>query len=173
MNLSWITPTLAIGGRLADAELERLSIDQAIAAVVDLRSEALDDAEILRRQDIDFLHLPIEDHAAVPPIVLDTGVAFLSSHVAAGHRALVHCEHGIGRSATLALAALVAQGFAPLDALKLVKDRRERVSPSPAQYDGWREWLQQRQQRSGESLAIPSFDRFASVAYRHLRSPMP
>ena len=173
MNLSWITPTLAVGGRLTDAELERLRKDQAIAAVVDLRSEALDDVEILRRQDIAFLHLPIEDHAAVPPIVLDTGVAFLSRHVTAGYRALVHCEHGIGRSATLALAVLVEQGFSPLDALKLAKDRRERVSPSPAQYDGWREWLRHRQLGSGESWVIPSFESFASVAYRHLRTPMP
>ncbi len=173
MNLSWITPTLALGGRLSDAELGRLRVDQTIAAVVDLRSEALDDAEILQQQDIDFLHLPIEDHAALPPTVLDMGIAFLSRHVGAGHRALVHCEHGIGRSATLALAALVAQGFTPLDALNLAKDRRERVSPSPAQYDAWRDWLRQRQARSGESWEIPTFDSFASVAYRHLRSPMP
>ena len=173
MNLSWITPTLAIGGRLDDVELDRLRVDQAIAAVVDLRSEALDNAEILRRQDIEFLHLPIEDHAAVPPIMLDRGVAFLARHVAVGHRALVHCEHGIGRSATLALAALVAQGFTPLDALIMAKDRRERVSPSPAQYDGWREWLQARQAGSGETWTIPSFDSFASVAYRHLRSSAP
>ena len=173
MNLSWITPTLAIGGRLADAELARLRSDHAIAAVVDLRSEALDDAEILRRQDIHFLHLPIEDHAAVPPILLEEGVAFLSCHFAAGNRALVHCEHGIGRSATLALAALVAQGLTPLDALSLAKDRRERVSPSPAQYDGWREWLQDRQARCGETWTIPSFESFASIAYRHLRSSAP
>ncbi len=173
MNLSWITPTLAIGGRLADAELDRLRFDHSIVAVVDLRSEALDDLGILRRQDIDFLHLSIEDHAAVPPIMLDTGVAFLSRHIAVGHRALVHCEHGIGRSATLALAALVAQGFTPLEALTLAKDRRERVSPSPAQYDGWRDWLTDRQARFAETWTIPSFDEFASIAYRHLRSPSP
>ena len=173
MNLSWITPTLAIGGRLADAELGRLRVDHAIAAVVDLRSEALDDVEILRPQHIEFLRLSVNDHAAVPPIMLETGVAFLSRHLAVGHRALVHCEHGIGRSATLVLAALVAQGLTPLDALTLAKDRRERVSPSPAQYDGWREWLTDRKARLGETWTIPSFDEFASIAYRHLRSTSP
>ena len=173
MNLSWITPTLAIGGRLADAELERLRFDQALGAVVDLRDEALDDAEILRRQKIDFLHLPVLDHAAVAPALLDAGVAFASRHMAVGNRVLVHCEHGIGRSATLALAVLVAQGFTPLDALILAKNRRERVSPSPAQYDGWRDWLACRRERSGESWTIPNFDSFASIAYRHLRSSPP
>ena len=162
---------MAIGGRLTAAQLQRLRIDHAIAAVVDLRSEALDDADLLRRQDIAFLHLPTEDHAAVSPLMLDTGVAFLSAHV--GRRVLAHCEHGIGRSATLVLAALVAQGMTPLDALSLAKDQRERVSPSPAQYDGWREWLQNRQARCGETWTIPSFDDFAAIAYRHLRSSAP
>ena len=173
MNVSWITPRLAVGGRLANFDLERLRGDHAIDAVVDLRSEARDDAEILRRQDIDFLHLPTDDHAALSPGMLDAGVAFVCRHWAADHRTLVHCEHGIGRSATLALAALVAQGFTPLDALTLAKDRRERVSPSPAQYDGWREWLSDRQARRGDTWSIPSFEVFAKIAYRHLTSSTP
>ena len=173
MNLSWITPTLAIGGCLGSDQLERLRLDHAIAAVVDLRSEARDDAGILRRQSIDFLHLPTDDHAAVSKRMLDMGVAFVSRHIAADGRTLVHCEHGIGRSATLALAVLVAHGWTPLDALTLAKDRRERVSPSPAQYDGWREWLSDRQARRGETWTIPSFDVFAGIAYRHLRSSSP
>ena len=173
MNLSWITPTLAIGGSLASVDLARLRADQAVAAVVDLRSEARDDAEVLRRQGIDFLHLPTDDHAAIASWMLDVGVAFVSRHQAVDSRTLVHCEHGIGRSATLALAALVAQGFTPLDALTLAKDRRERVSPSPAQYDGWREWLSNRQARGGDTWAIPSFEVFAGIAYRHLGSSSP
>ena len=141
--------------------------------MVDLRSESHDDAEVLRQQDIEFLHLPTDDHAAIPSWMLDAGVAFVSRHRAVDGRTLVHCEHGIGRSATLVLAALVAQGFTPLDALTLAKDRRERVSPSPAQYEGWRGWLSDRQAMSGETWVIPSFEVFASIAYRHLRSSSP
>ena len=167
--LSWITPTLAVGGRVATAELRRLRSDQAVSAVVDLRSETCDDVDILRQQGIDFLHLPTDDHAAVTSDMLDMGVAFVSRHLAEG-RTLIHCEHGIGRSATLALAVLVAHGSTPLDAVTLAKDRRECVSPSPAQYDGWREWLADRQLKSGETWSIPTFETFASIAYRHLRS---
>ena len=91
-----------------------------------------------------------------------------TSATEAGRRALVHCEHGIGRSATLALASLVANGMAPLEALMLAKDKRERVSPSPAQYAGWRDWLEMRRVRRGEGWIVPDFDAFAAIAYRHL-----
>lgn len=168
MNLSWITTHLAVGGRLSDAEVARLGADEAVGAVVDLRSEAVDERAILRRQGIAFLHLPTDDHAAITPAMLEEGVGFVEAHLAARRRVLVHCEHGIGRSATLALAALVAGGLAPLDALNLAKDRRERVSPSPAQYGCWCGWLAARRERLGESWDVPDFDAFAAVAYRHL-----
>ena len=168
MNLTWITPLLAVGGRLSDAEALRLAADEGVGAVVDLRSEAVDERAALHAQGIAFLHLPTDDHAAITPAMLDEGVEFVEAQRAAGRRVLIHCEHGIGRSATLALAALVAGGMAPLDALNLAKDRRDRVSPSPAQYGCWRDWLLARRTRTGDGWEVPDFDLFASVAYRHL-----
>ena len=170
LNLTWITPRLAIGGRLLDDEAAALGRREGVGAVVDLRSEAVDERAVLDRQGIAFLHLPTDDHAAITPAMLDEGVGFIEAQLAAGRRVLVHCEHGIGRSATLALAALVAGGLAPLDALVLAKDRRERVSPSPAQYGCWRGWLLARRARLGESWDVPDFDSFGAVAYRHLRA---
>jgi len=168
VNLTWITAHVAIGGRLSNAEAARLGADERVGAVVDLRSEAVDDAKVLRRQGIALLHLPTDDHAAITPAMLERGVAFVHEHLARGRRALIHCEHGIGRSATLTLAVLVAEGRTPLEALNLAKDRRERVSPSPAQYGCWRDWLGARQAARGEALDIPGFDAFAAIAYRHL-----
>ena len=168
LNLTWITPDLAIGGRLSDAEALRLAEDEGVGAVVDLRSEAVDERATLAAQGVAFLHLPTDDHAAITAAMLDAGVAFVEARLAEGRRVLVHCEHGIGRSATLALAALVAGGMAPLDALNLAKDRRDRVSPSPAQYGCWRDWLLARKARTGAAWEVPEFDLFASIAYRHL-----
>lgn len=173
MNLTWIIPDLAIGGRLSDAEAARLAAGEGVGAVVDLRSEAVDERAILKAQGIAFLHLPTDDHAAITPTMLDEGVAFVAAERAAGHRVLIHCEHGIGRSATLALAALVAGGLAPLDALTLAKDRRDRVSPSPAQYACWRDWLVGRKRQTGAQWDVPDFDRFAAIAYRHLAAASP
>jgi protein-tyrosine phosphatase len=116
----------------------------------------------LRRHDIAFLHLPTDDHCAITDDMLRDGVEFATHHLAAGHRTLVHCEHGIGRSALLALCILVEHGHAPIDALALAKDRRARVSPSPAQYEAWAIWLRRR------GLDVPEFQTFAAIAYRHL-----
>ena len=173
MNLTWITPHVAVGGRLSEAEAARLGPAEGVGAVVDLRSEAVDERSILAAQGIAFLHLPTDDHAAITPAMLDEGVAFVAAQRAAGRRVLIHCEHGIGRSATLALAALVDGGLTPLAALALAKDRRDRVSPSPAQYGCWRDWLEARRRRVGAAWDVPDFDSFAAIAYRHLRAAAP
>lgn len=155
-NLDWITPELAVAGALPPAAWPALAA-QGVAAVVDLRGEARDEPEALAAAGLDFLHLPTADHHAVAPADLDRGVAFVR-----GRRAMVHCREGVGRSALLALCALVDAGRAPMEALTLAKDRRWQVSPSPAQYEAWAAWLQAR------GVAAPGFDAFAAVAYRHL-----
>jgi len=169
-NLSWITPQLAVGGSFAAEDTEPLATRLAIRAVVDLRIEACDDEAVLCRQGVAFLHLPTEDHCAVSQAMLNAGVTFANRHLERGERVLVHCEHGIGRSATLALCILVSGGMEPLAALELAKNRRTLVSPSPAQYEAWTEWL--RDWKSGRAAAwgIPDFDAFKAIAYRHLQS---
>lgn len=170
MNFSWITPDLALGGRLSGEEIKALP-EAGVGAVIDLRSEAVDEERLLRERGVDFLHLPTDDHAAVAPHMLNAGVEFSAAQARRGRRLLVHCEHGIGRSATLMLCILVSRGLTPMAALRLAKDRRERVSPSPAQYECWRAWLEAWRKATRCSWDIPDFDAFAGIAYRHLRAP--
>lgn len=165
-NFSWLTETLAVGGSFPAERAPALAADHGIAAVIDLRTEACDDAAELASCGLDFLHLPTDDLCAVSAPMLDQGVAFARPHLAAGRRLLIHCQHGIGRSATLALCVLVDQGHSPLAALTLAKDRRPLVSPSPAQYEAWRAWLAQRR----PSPPIPDFAAFKHIAYRHLQT---
>jgi protein-tyrosine phosphatase len=160
---------LAVGGHVPTDRVEDLARKFAIKAVVDLRLEARDDERVLHEHGLTFLHLPTEDLCAVSQGSLDDGVAFANRHLDRGERVLVHCEHGIGRSATLALCVLVSRGLAPLEALELAKTRRPLVSPSPAQYEAWIQWLISRQRPSEESWTIPSFDSFKAIAYRHLK----
>ncbi|HEX8568312.1 MAG TPA: dual specificity protein phosphatase family protein [Caulobacteraceae bacterium] len=162
LNLSWITPELAVGGSFPAAHAEHLARTLGVSAVVDLRAEACDDEAVLRRHGLTLLHLPTEDHCAVSPEMLADGAAFVRARLDAGEKVLVHCEHGIGRSALLALCVLVDRGADPLEALRLAKDRRELISPSPAQYEAWAAWLR------GRGLSPPPFNAFAAVAYRHL-----
>ena len=167
-NLSWITGDLAIGGRVPAERVGHLAGQAGVGAVVDLRREDRDDEAHLGRHGIAFLHLPTEDHGALSPAALETGVEFSRQAARDGRRLLVHCEHGIGRSATLGLAILADRGLAPLAALRLAKDRRALVSPSPAQYECWVAWLRSRPGKDRAGGDIPGFDAFKAIAYRHL-----
>jgi protein-tyrosine phosphatase len=170
-SFSWITDELAIGGAIDEVQAALLAREHRITAVVDLRAEARDDAVLLRRQGIAFLHLPTTDVCGVSLPMLRRGVAFVSRHLDAGRRALVHCQHGIGRSALLGLCVLVARGRAPLDALALAKARRERVSPSPAQFEAWAAWLRRHKAAHARAWEVPSFDEFVAIAYRPSGAP--
>jgi protein-tyrosine phosphatase len=169
-NLSWITPHLAVGGSFPATRIGDLAGTLAIRAVVDLRSEARDDEAALRREGIALLHLPTPDHAAIADAMLADGVGFVNQYLDRGERVLVHCEHGIGRSPTLALCILVSRGFAPLQALEHAKTGRSLVSPSPAQYEAWLRWLQDWSRRHPVAWEPPSFEAFKTVAYRHLQT---
>jgi predicted protein tyrosine phosphatase len=163
-NFDWVTPDLAIGGRFPAEAAARLARKHAVGAVIDVRAEACDDGGELARLGVEFLHLPTEDHAAVDQGFLDQGVAFARRAAAEQRRLLVHCEHGIGRSATVALCVLADRGIAPLEALARAKQARPLVSPSPAQYEAWAAWLRRR----APAHDVPGFESFKAIAYRHL-----
>lgn len=161
-DFDWLTDHLAVGACFPCARARQLAQEHAIAAVIDLRGEACDDEDLLSSAGIRFLHLPTPDLEPASVSVLDRGVAFARDHIDRGERVLVHCQHGIGRSALLALCVMVDQGFEPLQAIAHAKDRRERISPSPSQFEGWCAWLRSR------GVEPPDMHGFGCIAYRHL-----
>ncbi len=163
-NFDWITPDIAVGAFVAYGSEAALAREHGVGAVVDCREEASDDADALAAAGIAFCHLPTPDHHGLARPDLDAGVAFARDRLAAGEKVLIHCQHGIGRSALLALCLLVDRGMTPSGALKLAKDRRWQVSPSPHQYDAWAQWL-----KAHGHAPAPTFEDFQAVAYRHLR----
>lgn len=163
-NFHWLTDQLALGGCFPMEQAARLASDHGLSAVVDLRAEACDDEAVLREAGIQLLHLPTPDLEPATHQHLERGVAFVRERLERGEKVLVHCQHGIGRSALLALCVLVDQGWEPLDALSHAKDRRELVSPSQSQYEGWAAWLRSR------GVAVPDYHSFGCIAYRHLAS---
>lgn len=163
-NLDWLTEDLAVGGSFPAGRAAHLAREHGVGAVIDVRLEACDDAAEVTACGQRFLHLPTQDLCGVSQPMLDKGVAFAREARAERRRLLIHCEHGIGRSAILALCVLVDRGLGPMEALILAKDAREKVSPSEAQYQAWTTWLR----RSTPRVAIPSYHEFGCVAYRHL-----
>ena len=166
LDLSWVAPRLAVGGRLPPESAERLAGALGIRCVVDLRVEECDDERVLSRAGIELLHLPTVDGRAVSQRMLADGVAWVTEKLARDLAVYVHCQHGIGRSALLALCVLVAQGRGPLEALSLAKQARPCVSPSPEQLEAYRRWLAAHRARTGLPLPVPSLEQLSRIAYR-------
>jgi predicted protein tyrosine phosphatase len=163
-DFHWLTEHVAVGACFPMSHAARLAGEHGISAVVDLREEDCDDEARLRAAGIELLHLPTPDLEPATAEMLDRGVAFVVERVRRGEKVLIHCQHGIGRSALLALCILVEQGWNPLDALAHAKDIREGISPSRSQYDGWAAWLEAR------GATAPDYHTFGGIAYRHLAS---
>jgi hypothetical protein len=132
--------------------------------------EACDDEHLLREHGITLLHLPTEDLGAVSQPMLEEGVRWVTKHLERGHKVYIHCEHGVGRSATLALCVLVAGGEPPLEALERAKQARWQVSPSPEQLEAFMGWAEAWRARHGLAWSVPGFEALARIAYRHLHS---
>lgn len=169
IDLHFVAPGLAVGGRFAREAAPRLAAEHGISRVVDVRVEACDDALLLQRHGIALLHLPTEDTRALSLDGIRAGVAFVSDGLDRGERVLVHCQHGIGRSALLALCVLVARGKEPLAALEELKRARGVVSPSPAQLEAFIAFSRAVRAERGASWDVPTLEGLGNIAWRHLR----
>jgi protein-tyrosine phosphatase len=161
-DFHWLTGDLAVGGCFPMDRAADLATDHRVGAIVDLRKERCDDERVLRGHGIHFLHLPTPDLEPASSDMLEDGVRFARKQIDEGRKVLIHCQHGIGRSALLALCVLVDQGWAPIEALRHAKDVRAAISPSLSQYQGWAQWLASR------GLKPPDYHTFGCIAYRHL-----
>ena len=164
-DFDWLTPALAVGGRFDLEHVAPLAADHGIGHVVDLRLEACDDETTLVAHGIELLHLPTEDVCAIDDAVLREGVAWVIARMEGGGRVLVHCEHGIGRSALLALCVLVARGDSPIDALRRAKRARAVIAPSPEQLAAFSRFCAQWREDYATSWEIPRFSQLAAIAY--------
>jgi Dual specificity phosphatase, catalytic domain len=170
LNYDWVDQRLAVGGSFPMDAAEHLARREGIGAIVDLRVERCDDETVLRRHGLEFLHLPTDDCCAIAPGMIDDGVEWVRSRLERGTRVLIHCEHGIGRSALLALCILVAGGFAPLEAMNRLKAGRPVAAPGAEQLEAFRSWAMRYRKRTGAKFEVPSLDALAFVAYANLRT---
>jgi len=168
LNLDWVTEYLAIGGSFPRDAAGRLAREHEITRVVDLRDEDCDEVVALRRYGIRHLHLPTPDARAISAADIARGVVWVGKSIAARRKVLIHCQHGIGRSALLAMCVLVDAGVPPLETMLLAKDAREVVSPSPEQLAAFILFAGQRR-RATASWIVPTFEDLAAIAYRHLQ----
>lgn len=123
LNLSEVTDQLLVGGAVPLSAYPRLA-SLGVTFVIDLRAEGCDDARSLERLGIELLHLPAPDRHGVPVDSLARGVEWALPRLAAGGRGFCHCEHGVGRGPSMALAILVAQGWETTAAYDVLRRAR-------------------------------------------------
>lgn len=143
LNLNWVAPGLAVGGSFRPVQVEGLR-ELAIRRVVDVRAETCDDRDLLARHGIELLHLPTPDLNPLDRSSLVRGVEWVCEGLERSDAVLIHCEHGIGRSASLACCVLMARGFSLKEAAAMLVRGRARVSPSPAQIEALLAWAAER-----------------------------
>lgn len=132
LNMSWVTPQLAVGGRVLPADVPLLS-QQGVGAVIDTRSEHRDDEVTLNEEGIVLLYLPTPDTFPLSVSALHEGADWALRQMADGRKVLIHCEHGVGRSVLLTAAVLVAQGYDAHSAISLVQRQRWQAAPNHRQ----------------------------------------
>jgi predicted protein tyrosine phosphatase len=93
----------------------------------------------------------------------------VSEAIDAGERVLVHCQYGIGRSALVALCALVHRGVPPLVAMEAAKRSRPVISPSPDQLHAFRQFAARVQAERRCGWEVPTVGQLGQIAWRHLR----
>jgi protein-tyrosine phosphatase len=135
INFSWVTPSLAVGGRFSIEAAEHLAQKFGITHIVDVRLEDKDDEAVLKEHGITLLHLPTTDSRAISQAMLEDGVAWVNQALSDGGRVYIHCAYGIGRSVLLACCVLVTMGYTAQDALRMVKQKRRQAAPNQQQLD--------------------------------------
>ncbi len=171
-DISWVLPHLALGGRLHADAAAHLARELGVRRVVDLRIEEKDNETLLRRYGMELLHLPTRDACAISQPMLHRGVRWVDAQLDRGESVYVHCEHGIGRSALLVCCVLVSRGYRPRAALERAKNVRAKVSPSPEQLQAFLQWTADWHCGRGEPCPCDTFDELATIAYRHLFTPI-
>ena len=139
LNMSWITDHLAVGGRIRPQDIKALA-GVGITDVVDTRAEHHDDAQALAKEHIELLYLPTPDTRPFTIAQMVQGAQWVQERMEQGGRVLIHCEHGVGRSALLACAVLVYGGMHARDALHLVQQKRWQAAPNHSQIVRLREF---------------------------------
>ena len=86
---------------------------------------------VYRQPPFQFAHCPSLDSpwTPIPQFILRRGVEAALPVIAGGDSLLVHCKEGIHRSVAMACCVLIAHGYTAEEAMRLVKEKRDKADP--------------------------------------------
>lgn len=132
VNIIWITDNIGISPAFSMGELKILR-NMGIDAIVDVRSEYEDDANLIRHEGMEFFHVAVDDRYCPTPNQLESILKFVSPLLVQDKKILIHCQNGYGRSPLVAIAILIKRGMNVALAVQLLEDRHPAVSFTPQQ----------------------------------------
>lgn len=143
-NVNQITDQLYVGGFI---DLHDWSALNKLGVTVDVNLQAERHDHFVALTPENYIWLPTMDHAAPDPAAIDRGVALVQAALRNNKQVLIHCHAGMGRSALLCAAVLVAEGHSVAEAWQLVKTKRPIANLHPWQHaaleDFAQRWAQQ------------------------------
>ncbi|MEM4302797.1 MAG: dual specificity protein phosphatase family protein [Candidatus Caldarchaeum sp.] len=123
-NFSMFSEKIAASGLPSRRRHIRYIKNRGVSAVISLTEKPLP-KNLVENEDIEYFHFPLEDHKPADPRELLKIVNTIQRLVDDGHRVLVHCLAGYGRTGMVLAAYLMkAEGFGWVESLE--KTRRLR-----------------------------------------------
>jgi protein-tyrosine phosphatase len=125
MDLTWVTPRIAVGGGIwTDANMAKVAA-AGVTHIVDMQVE-FDDTPLAEAYGIEvFWNRVDDDFQPKPPEVFYPAVEFaLAALEDAENKVLIHCAAGVHRAPMMTLALLRVQGWELHEAMELIEDRR-------------------------------------------------
>jgi protein-tyrosine phosphatase len=144
MDMTWITPRLALGGGIWNAENMAAVARAGVTHIVDMQIE-FDDTPLAEPHGIAVLWNPTDDDFRIKPAdLLQRGVDFvLDALEKEDARVLIHCAAGVHRAAMMTLAILCSQGWELEDAMQTISSRRPVVDFADVYVESVSKFLQQ------------------------------
>ena len=131
-----VAPWLLIGPALLPEDYARLT-ERGVTHVLDLRAEHFDDVATIRRLGMEWRNLAIHDRLAPSIDQLHEVLDWIDDEVRPDGVLYMHCEGGLGRTPTVAIALLLQQGYSMPEAHRMVLAARPEIAPTGPQ----RDWL--------------------------------
>jgi len=132
LNISWINEQIAVGGAFLDEDIPQIK-EEDIKAIVDMRSEYCDNAELLKKYNIDFLNIKVNDRYSPTAKQLKEIFNFIEPFLDKGKKILIHCQNGCGRSPLVVIVILVKRGMNIQEAVNLIEEKHPWVGFTPQQ----------------------------------------
>ena len=143
-RIHWITDDIAIAAEPSSTDWPALRL-AGVRCVVDLREEAPDNAVVVGAVGLGYLRLPIVEGEAPSQDELLLATSWIDEHLSSDGPVLIHCREGRGRSATVAIAALVSLGMPLFEAYRMTLRVRPETAINNAQQEALRRFAQGRE----------------------------